>query len=95
MALLMPETFNRPVSSLPVIQDAYGLIFRSIEDLPQLDRKFILSLREHFKIDYLLMDPEENISSEILEALGKGIVDNLVIRANNETGTLGGLPYTK
>ena len=71
-----------PVSSLPVIQDAYGLIFRSIEDLPQPDRKFILSLREHFKIDYLLMDPEENISSEILETLGKGIVYNLVIRAS-------------
>lgn len=68
-----------PVSSLPVIQNAYNLIFKSIEGLPQLDRKFILNLRKHFKVDYLLMAPEESVSEKTLKTLNQAILDARVI----------------
>lgn len=71
-----------PVSSLPVIQDAYDLISRSIEDLPRPDRKYIHSLRKQLKIDHQLIDPEEDISFEILETLREAIAENRVVKAS-------------
>lgn len=70
-----------PVSSLPAIQNAYNLIIKFIEGLPQLDRKFILNLKNYFKVDYLLMDPEENVSEDTFKTLGQAILDNRVIKA--------------
>ncbi|NLC10965.1 MAG: WYL domain-containing transcriptional regulator [Firmicutes bacterium] len=70
-----------PVSSLPVIQDAYNIISKSIKGLPRLDRKFILNLKDQLKIDHLLMDPEEEIPGKILKILGQAIADGRVIKA--------------
>ena len=74
-----------PVSSLPVIQNAYKLISKSIESLPRPDRKFILKFREHFKIDFLLMDPEENVSEKTLNTLNQAIQDTRVVKARYYT----------
>jgi proteasome accessory factor B len=71
-----------PVSSLPVMRHAYKFISQAIEGLPRLKKKFIHNLKEHCKVECMLMDTEENVSQEMLELLNRAIFDSKVIQAH-------------
>lgn len=79
-ALHFLKELLEPVSFLPVTQSAYRIICQSIANLPHLNKKFIQNLKQYFKVELALLDPQEKISRAVLESLSKAVLEHRVIK---------------
>ncbi|MDI3534163.1 MAG: hypothetical protein PWQ82_528 [Thermosediminibacterales bacterium] len=69
-----------PVSNLPITKNAYNFISQIITNLPKINQKFIDDVKDFFKVDFRLLDPTTEISSEVLKALETAINERKVIK---------------